>query len=205
MATTDPSLRTTQLRGWVLRIQGGDLAARDELLRSVGGQLEKLARRMLRRFPGVRRWAETGDVLQNALLRLLRALQEVRPETVRGFYGLAAEQLRRELLDLARHYQGPHGLAANHASLPPGDGSAAAPEPHDRDSDPAEIERWCAFHEGVGNLPAEQREVVGLVFYHGWTQEEVANLFGVDVRTVQRRWQAALLRLRELLRGEDVP
>jgi RNA polymerase sigma-70 factor (ECF subfamily) len=86
----------------------------------VCGRLERLARKMLRRFPGVHRWAETGDVLQNALLRLLRALQEVRPESVRGFFGLVAEQMRRELLDLARHFCGPQGLGARHDSRPPG-------------------------------------------------------------------------------------
>src|SRR5262249_31686133 len=30
------------------------------------------------------------------------------------------------------------------------------------------LERWAAFHEAVETLPAEQREVVGLTFYHGW-------------------------------------
>ena len=32
---------------------------------------------MLRRFPGVRAWEETSDVLQNVLLRLDRTLQAV--------------------------------------------------------------------------------------------------------------------------------
>jgi len=60
---------------------------------------------MLGRFPTVRGWADTGDVLQSAVMRLLRALKEVRPGSVRDFFGLAAEQMRRELLDLARHHQ----------------------------------------------------------------------------------------------------
>jgi RNA polymerase sigma factor (sigma-70 family) len=65
------------------------------------------------------------------------------------------------------------------------------------------LERWCAFHEGVATLPAEEREVVGLVFYHGWKQAEVAELFGVTVRTVQRHWQSALLRLRQAAREDQ--
>ena len=47
----------------------GDLAAPEELLRAIGGRLEALARKMLRRHPGVGRWADTDDVLQNALHR----------------------------------------------------------------------------------------------------------------------------------------
>ena len=35
---------------------------------------------------------------------------------------------------------------------------------------------------------SEQREVIGLSYYHGWSQAQIANLLGVSVRTVQR-WQ----------------
>jgi len=201
----DPSAQTTQLRHWLERMEAGDQTARDELVRGFCGRLERLARKMLNRFPSVRRWAETGDVLQNSLLRLLRALEQVRPATTREFFGLAAEQMRRELLDLARHYFGRQGLGANHASQIAVEGS---PPPH---ADPAEqtegheeLERWCAFHQEVEKLPVEVRQVVELIYYHGWSQAEVAKLFGVTVRTVQRRWQEALLKLREVMRGSGL-
>jgi RNA polymerase sigma-70 factor (ECF subfamily) len=186
---------TTQLHAWIGQMRAGDLAARDELLRGVSQRLEALARHMLRRFPVVARWEETGDVLTPALLRLLDALEVVTPESMRRFYGLAAEQLRRQLLDLARRYRGPQGLGANQASWPGAGPEGRAPEPVDPRSDRDDLERWCAFHEEVERLPTEEREVVGLVFYHGWSQAEVAELFGVTVRTVQRWWQSALLRL----------
>ena len=47
----------------------------------------------------------------------IRALGEVRPPTAADFFRLAAVQIRRELLDLARRYSGAHGLGANHASI----------------------------------------------------------------------------------------
>jgi len=198
---SDPSVHTTQLHHWLERMQAGDRAARDELLRRLSDRLERLARKMLRRFPRVRRWADTGDVLDNALMRLLRALEQVRPESMRAFFGLAAEQMRRELLDLARHFHGPHGIGAHHDSQPPADDKERpADEPAAAAADPEELERWCAFHEGVAQLPVAEREVVGLMFYHGWKQAEVAELFGVTVRTVQRRWQSALLKLRQSAR-----
>src|SRR5258707_13793281 len=93
----DPSAHTTQLHGWLERMRAGDLTAREELLHSLCGRLERLARKMLRRFPKVHRWAETGDVLQNSLLRLLRALEQVQPASMRDFFGLAAEQMGPEL------------------------------------------------------------------------------------------------------------
>jgi RNA polymerase sigma-70 factor (ECF subfamily) len=187
---SEASVHTTQLRRWVGRIRAGDRSARDEMLGAVYARLERLARKMLRRFPRVARWEDTGDLLQNALLRLLRALEQIQPTSVRGFFGLAAEQMRRELLDLARHYQARRAAGAS---------SAAAPEPAAPADDPADLERWCAFHEAVGRLPAEQREVVGLIYYHGWTQAEVAEHLGVAKRSVQRYWASALVTLHGLL------
>ena len=46
--------------------------------------------------------------------------------------------------------------------------------------------------------------MVGLVFYHGWTQAQIAELFQVDERTIRRRWQSACLRLHQLV-GENLP
>src|SRR6266851_2635559 len=97
-----PSLHTAKLHRWLERADAGDDSAYDELLRATGNRLERLARKMLGRFPNVQDVADTGDVLQNSLLRLLHALREVRPDSVKDFFGLAAEQMRRELLDLAR-------------------------------------------------------------------------------------------------------
>jgi RNA polymerase sigma factor (sigma-70 family) len=201
---SDAAVNTVQLNAWVERMRGGDPAARDELLRSVCGRLERLARKMLHRFPGVQRWAETGDVLQSALMRLLRALEEVRPNSVRDFFGLAAEQMRRELLDLARYFHGPRGAAAHHESIVGAAREAPALDPAAPAEAPDELEKWEAFHADVSNLPAEEREIVGLIYYHGWTQADVAELFQVSVRTVQRRWESALLKLRRTIKGHGV-
>jgi RNA polymerase sigma-70 factor (ECF subfamily) len=199
---SDAAFNTLQLQGWLEQIRGGDESARDALVRTVHGRLEVLARRMLRGFPRVARWEQTGDVLQNALLRLLRALQAVTPESTRDFFGLAAQQIRRELLDLAKHYHGKEGLGAHHASHDDLAGAAAGPGADARAV--TDLERWTQFHEEVEKLPVEEREVVSLVFYHGWTQAQVAELFHVDERTVRRRWQQALRKLRRLLADGDL-
>jgi RNA polymerase sigma-70 factor (ECF subfamily) len=197
---SDSSLHTTQLRRWVERIRAGDLAARDEMLSAVHDRLERLARKMLRRFPDVGRWEESSDLLHNALLRLLRALQKVEPSSMRDFFGLAAEQMRRELLDLARHYRARHALGASAAERPGNDSKTPPLDPPESTESPDELEKWCAFHEAVAGLPVEQREVVGLIYYHGWTQAQVAEQLGSSKRTVQRHWNAAMLRLHDWLK-----
>jgi RNA polymerase sigma-70 factor (ECF subfamily) len=185
----------------VERIRAGDRSAREEMLHAVHARLERLARKMLRRFPEVARWEESGDLLQNAVPRLLRALQDVDPTSVRDFFGLAAEQMRRELLDLARRHHARRLTGPSHAVDPEGSGSgnslAEQPAPAD---DPDELEKWCAFHEQVEQLPVEQREVVGLIYYQGWTQADVAEHLGVSKRTVQRLWTAAMFKLHDVLR-----
>src|SRR3954454_19760024 len=108
--------RTTQIQLRLDRLRAGDASARDELLGLACERLRRLARKMLKDYPGVGRWEQTDDVLQNVLLRLDPALQAVIPPTAHDFFRLAAAQIRRELIDLARHYHGPEGLGANHAS-----------------------------------------------------------------------------------------
>jgi RNA polymerase sigma-70 factor (ECF subfamily) len=197
---SDPPVNTVQLHNWLDRMRAGDGAAREDLLRHVCGRLERLARKMLRRFPRVHLWVQTDDVLQNALMRLLRALEKVRPDSTREFFGLAATQMRRELLDLARHFFGPHGPGTHEAGQRPDSTVSGLGEPPDRSEDLEDLERWCLFHQQVEQLPAEEREVVGLIFYHGWTQAQVAELFQINVRTVRRRWESALQKLYKTFR-----
>jgi RNA polymerase sigma-70 factor (ECF subfamily) len=192
---------TIQLQGHLDRMLAGDAAAREELFRHAAGRLERLAHKMLQDFPGVQRWAQTDDVLQSALVRLLKALQDVRPKTVREFFGLSAEQVRRELIDLARHHFGPQGPGAHHASLDRR-GEGAGPEPADLTHEPSALAGWCEFHEQVRKLPEAEREVMSLLFYQGLPQAEAAALLGVSVRAVQRRWQSALLKLHQVLKGQ---
>ena len=78
------------------------------------------ARKMLRGYPGVARWEQTDDVLQDASLRLCRALENLVPESPRSFFNLAAVQIRRVLIDLARHYYGPQGTGATMRAGGPG-------------------------------------------------------------------------------------
>ena len=193
----NPSILTNRIHGLLDRMNAGDADASSDLLRIVGERLEKLARRMLRNYPQVHRWAETGDVLQSALLRLLRALESVRPKTSRDFFNLAAVQIRRELIDLARHYQGKQGMGAHHDSIGSGIGEIASDTP----ASDADLDAWQAFHQEVEKLPPDEREVVSLIYYHGWEQKDVAELFQVTPRTVRRWWTSALGKLHSVFKN----
>lgn len=192
---TNPALNTLGMHDLVDRFRDGDRAAADLLLRSVAAQLERLAVRMIRNFPKIRMSNDTGDVVQGAMLRLTKALADVRPNSTREFAGLAALQVRRELLDLARYCD------ARKAELSPAEPNTAA-FGTDGSPDPAEFELWERFHAAAGALPAEEREAFGLLYYHGRTRADAALLLGVSERTVYRWWASACERLVEQLGGQ---
>jgi hypothetical protein len=118
--------QTAHLEHLIARLQQGDMAARPELLNAAGERLMRLTRRMFHHEHRLKKLEETGDVFQNASLRLYMALAEVKPATVRDFFRLAAFHIRRELIDLARHYNGPKGLGTHETRLPPASGDTAA-------------------------------------------------------------------------------
>jgi RNA polymerase sigma factor (sigma-70 family) len=178
-------LHTTTLRDLVARFQAGENSTLDALIRRTEERLAHFVHRMLGGFPGVRAREQTEDVLQNALIRLARSLRQETPVSVREFFGLAAMHVRRELLDLAR----------SHARRPT---TPLTTDPPDRTTDsPTELERWTALHEAVERLPEELRQVFSCTFYHGWTQNQIAELLGISDRQVRRLWVEACLRLKE--------
>ncbi|QEL17869.1 RNA polymerase sigma factor [Limnoglobus roseus] len=187
----------TQLQLVIDRLVAGDEAARSALLDHACDRLLLLTRKMFHAYRDLRRWEQTDDVFQTAMLRLHRALSDVKPESVRHFFNLGAVMIRRTLLDLAKHHLGPHGQGANHHT----DGKGGAM--NDRAEQPEDLEGWSAFHAQVEGLPDEEREVVGLLYYEGLTQEEAAHVLGVGLRTVKRRWQSARLLLRQRLNEES--
>jgi RNA polymerase sigma-70 factor (ECF subfamily) len=195
---------TVWLQQCVERWRAGDREAADSLFRRVGQRLENMARKMLRGFPAVRERADTGDVLQGSVLRLLNTLQRVQPESMRHFFNLAAVHVRRELLDLARHFSAEGFVPPAPADPTTDSASADSPRAAEAPGEDDDFELWCRFHEAVERLPNDERELVGLMFYHGWTQAQIAELFGVHERTVRRRWQSACLRLNELV-GARLP
>ena len=202
----DPSSQTVQVQAYLDRLRGGDEAARGELLNCACERLRRLTRKMIKCYPKVHRWEQTDDVLQNAVIRLQRTLQQLTVATARDFFRLAALQIRRELLDLTKHYYGPQGAGAHHAShaeAPADSSGAPAPaDPADVTHEPVRLATWSAFHEQVAALPEEEREVFDLLWYQGLPQAEAADLLHVNVRTAKRRWLSARMKLQDALQGE---
>ena len=192
-----PQDQTTQLERWIALCRAGKADAREKLLTTACRRLERLTRKMLRSFPRLRAMEETDDVFQNAAIRLHKTLETYTPRSARHFLNLAALHIRRELVDLSRHYFKHQGRRRE--KLLDTDGNV---DPEASTHRPASLARWTNFHEAVDQLPAEEKELFNVLWYQQVPQAEAATLLGISERTLQRRWQSARLHLVNALKGE---
>ncbi|MCZ2343167.1 MAG: sigma-70 family RNA polymerase sigma factor [Bacteroidales bacterium] len=190
---------STHIQDLLNQLRDGRVEARDELIAHAMERVRALARRMFRVSPALRAVEETDDILQRTLLRLRRSLGNIQPTTVRGFFALAARQIRWALQDVARE------LAATpliYTGVHSPESSVRNPEPADPGAGPTSLVEWTEFHQAVERLPDEAREVFDLVWYEGLNQVEAAALLGVPLRTLKRRWRLARELLSQALYGE---
>jgi RNA polymerase sigma-70 factor (ECF subfamily) len=198
---------TVAIQRCIDRLQAGQSNVRGELLDYAFARLQWMVKKMKRGYERVGRWEQTDDVVQNASLRLYEALGQVEISDARHFFRLAALQIRRELLDLCRHYYGPQGAGANHQTQvhEPAADRSQLPLVFDRaelSADPQKVQEWGDFHRHVGELPETEREVVDLLWYHELSQDEAARILGVSTRHVKRLWRSARLLLYSRMHGE---
>jgi RNA polymerase sigma factor (TIGR02999 family) len=168
----------------------GDRAALDKLLPLVNSELRKLAGRYMRReSPG--HTLQTSALVNEAYLRLIDQ-KNVQWQNRAHFFGIAAQLMRRILIDHARSHQyAKRGGGAVQVSL---DEAAAVTEER-----AAELLAVNEALEKLTTMDARKGRIVELRFFGGMTEEETAEVMGVSVPTVQREWRAAKAWLHRML------
>src|SRR6516225_2312782 len=132
---------------------------------------------------------QVDELLGAVAERLLKALREIRPQTVRQFFALANQHMRWELNDLARRLDKQPAAGELREELVPAPASSGSGlTPNGR-----------RMLEAIENLPEDEREVFGLVRVQGMTQTEAAQVLGVATVTVKRRLNRGLRLLAEEL------
>ncbi|MCM3870690.1 MAG: sigma-70 family RNA polymerase sigma factor [Pyrinomonadaceae bacterium] len=189
MTTDSPKEVSLLLSAW----SDGDHAALDKLVPLVYDELHRLAHRYIsRERPD--NTLQTTALAHEAYLRLVD-VKGVSWQNRAHFFAVAAQMMRRILVDLARARQNlKRGGGAQQVSL---DGVlVASPE---RDSD------MLALDEALSRLAAlnpRQSQVVELRYFGGLTDEEVGEVVKVSPRTVRSDWRLAKVWLyRELSSG----
>ena len=160
----------------------GDDRALERLTTMVYDELHRLAAHYLR---GERpdHTLQTTALVNEAYMRLIDQ-RRIEWRSSLQFVGLAAQMMRRILIDHAR----------SHRSAKRGDGAqklSLDDTPQISGHRPAEL---LAVDEALGELAERDPQLARLVelrFFGGLNSEEIAEVLGVSVPTVTRRWRMA--------------
>lgn len=171
------------LTDWLTRLRDGDGAALDRLLPIVYDELRSLARAQLRHENPGHTLGATA-LVHEAYLRLSRR-NEMDPRDRGHFFAIAAQAMRRVLIDHARirgaqkRGSGQVALSLEHAGALLGeDGSA-------------ELLIIDEALERLAHANPRAAQVVERRFFAGLTLDETADTLGVSKKTVQRDWLLA--------------
>lgn len=185
--------KSSDVTGLLLAWGKGDPAAGDKLLPVVYAELHRRAAAAMRR-------ENEGNTLQATALvheAYLRLVDQRRVEWQNRaqFYGVAAQVMRRVLIDHAReHLAAKRGGGAQQVTL---SGVDAAPD----DDGAVDV---LALHEALeqlATLDPRQARLVELRYFGGLSIEETAEALGVSPATVKREWATARAWLRRELAG----
>ena len=177
-STPDDIVVTALLKAW----PNGGSQAEEQLMRAVYAQLHLQAKRAMRaESPG--HTFQTTDLVHEAYLRLV-GQRRVAWQNRAHFYGIAAQVMRRLLVDHARgRGAAKRGGGMQRISL---DENKAHASNGDEGVD------VLALHDAIDRLAAldaEQARLVELRYFAGLTIVETAKALGVSTATLKRDWE----------------
>jgi len=182
----------------LLAWSAGDQTALDTLLPAVYTERRRQAERAMH-HEGVGHTLQPTALVHEVYLRLVDQ-KRVRWQNRAQFFGVAAQLMRRILVDHARSRQaakrggGARQITLTHA------GAAGAMSAEDSADDPAvEV---LALHEALTRLAEmdpEQGRLVELRYFGGLSIQETAAVLGVSPATIKREWAVARAWLRREL------
>lgn len=171
------------------RAAGGDRAALDAVYTSLYPELKRLARARLRQ-QGRGDAVSTTMLVHESFVRLVGA-HDLRLEDRRHFFAYAAKTMRNIIIDTAReHLTERRGGGAEHVTLGDADVDADAMQLVDAHASDELVRVGDALHE-LETVDPELAELVEMRYFGGYSEVEIAELQGVNERTVRRRWDKA--------------
>ncbi len=191
MTTPTPKEVTQLLIAW----SEGDQASLEKLIPLVYAELHRLAKRYMGR-ERAGHTLQTTALVNEAWLRLVD-VKQARWQNRAHFFAVSAQMMRRILVDFARERNNlKRGGGARQVSLD--EALVVSPE---RDTDVLALDEAL---ERLAALSPRQSRVVELRYFGGLSEEEIAEVLKVSLRTVQSDWRLARTWLyRELSRGGE--
>jgi RNA polymerase sigma factor (TIGR02999 family) len=177
----------------VSQARRGSAAASAALINTIYPELQRLARHYL---AGERQshTLQTGDLVHEAWARLF-ASADVNVNDRQHLVALMATQMRRALVDYARHRNAAKGAGAGiRVSLSDANDLGTRP-----DEDVLALDQALRALEAVD---ARAGQVVELRFFAGLSEVEAADALGVSIATLKRDWAFAKAWLHDRLQSE---
>ena len=188
-----PGTPPSDVTGLLLAWGRGDASAGEQLLPAIYAELHRQAARAMRREPGEHTLQATA-LVHEAYLRLVDQ-RRVEWRNRAQFFGVAAQTMRRILVDHARgQHAAKRGGGLQQITLNDANQPAAG--------DSEDSMNVLALHEALDRLAAldpEQARLVELRYFGGLNIEETAEALGVSPATVKREWAVARAWLRRAL------
>jgi RNA polymerase sigma factor (TIGR02999 family) len=173
---------TPDVTGLLIDWSNGDQAALEELMPLVYGELRRLAGAHLRRERSAHTLQSTA-LVHEAFLRLVNQTN-VHWRNRAHFYGIAAQMIRRILVDHARaQHAGKRGAGAVRLEL---DDAMAVSEQRELD-----LLGLDAALMRLTEMDERQGRIVELRFFAGLSVEETAEVMQLSTATVKREWSSA--------------
>jgi RNA polymerase sigma-70 factor (ECF subfamily) len=180
-----PSREVTQL---LVAWSDGDRSALDKLLPLVEGELHRLAQGYLS-HERQDHTLQTTALVNEAYLRLID--QKVEWQNRAHFFGIAAQIMRRILIDHARRHMGPRHGGGKTISL-----DEVAVVSDERASELVALDDALTT---LAQVDERKSRVVELRYFGGLSVEETATVLGVSADTITRDWRRAKAFLRREL------
>jgi RNA polymerase sigma factor (TIGR02999 family) len=172
---------TQEVTQLLVKISHGDRSALDDLLPLVYDELRRLADRYLRRERADHTLQATA-LVNEAYLRLVD--QNVPWQNRAHFFGVAAEMMRRILVDHARSHQAQkRGSGGVKLSL-----DEAINMSDERAADMIALDEALT---ALAEFDPQKSRIVELRFFAGLSIEETAKVLGIGTATVIRQWRMA--------------
>src|SRR5262245_35795048 len=174
-------------------VEQGDSKAADELITIVYDELRRLAAaKMAQQAPG--QTLQPTALVHEAWIRLVGATNQTFKNS-NHFFSAAAEAMRHILIDRARRKKAArHGGGLDRAEFD--EIRLAAPSPDDE---------LLAVHEALETFRSRypiQAELVKLRYFVGMTNEEISEVLGISLFTVNKYWSFSRAWLFKQIQGK---
>jgi RNA polymerase sigma-70 factor (ECF subfamily) len=196
------ALDDEETRRLLHQVRAGDRGALDRLLEGYRAYLRASVE--LRLDKGMRARLDPSDVVQEAQLEAARRIDDYLRREPMPFHLWLRQTAYQNLLRLRRqHVEADCRTVTRELPLPDGSSALLArqlvgggPTPSEQ---AGEQELARRLRQAVAELPETDREILLMRNFEGLSNQEVAQVLGLEPATASRRYGRAILRLRKVL------